>query len=522
MDSKRIEIIGALDPARAIAPETIMAILELKETALKHGEQFTGRPATRIFTDLKHVIKFKADHSYVTVEARRWVEKMITEERRYGIHHPRKTWFLITSGSGAIIANITPMLSPLHLQLVALDQGSTLSLIDTMTRIYLDIAARFEKRLDEGLSNFGVDTDGTLHYLDDDLYEWDDFTGFCAATGILILKLNQLEPQQWRLFGERTADMIIARFGDCHWIAVIIEHLKSIFVANEAQMACRDAFFAGLQSVVMGKREHSIAQQGVRSFPAMHAPSGDLESETIAILGDIHSNYPALCAVFDTLAEMGVSDGVVLGDVVGYGPHPLECIERLNASPLHVIKGNHDHGAATGNTSRGLANLAGWAIDWTRERLPQEHRHWLDSLPLYIRRNNWLALHGAPIDKTFFNAYIYRMTYEENLRHLCERAITLCFHGHTHIQSIYHRSHGNDGQAQGSEFPIAGVTAALICPGSVGKTRSGSPLAEFATYNRSKGEIRFHRISYDVGRTIKDMVSLGFPAQLIERLQNGQ
>lgn len=211
----------------------------------------------------------------------------------------------------------------------------------------------------------------------------------------------------------------------------------------------------------------------------------------------------------------------MLGDVVGYGPHPEACIKLLIASGFSVVKGNHDNAVATGNTSRGFSPLARWVVDWSRDRLSNHDKEWLEQLPPYIARNNWLALHGAPIDKTFFNAYVYRMTYEENLNNLQKRKIPICFHGHSHLPTVYYRTRAEDKLSTELRLSLKDNLASLICPGSVGKTRNQVPRAEFAVFNRKTDEIEFHKIFYKLGKTLDDMEKFKFPDKLIERFLGG-
>ncbi|MBL1260611.1 MAG: metallophosphoesterase [Thiotrichaceae bacterium] len=247
----------------------------------------------------------------------------------------------------------------------------------------------------------------------------------------------------------------------------------------------------------------------------------DIETDDLmAVITDIHSNESALVAVLAELDNLGVKNGIVLGDIVGYGPHPDACIQLLIESGFSVIKGNHDNAVATGNSSRGLFHLARWLVDWSRERLSQQHKEWLEQLPPYIRQDNWLALHGAPVDKTFFNAYVYKMTYEDNLNNLEKRNIPICFHGHSHLSTVYYREGSGDKLSNESSLTL-NHQASLVCSGSVGKTRSQVPQAEFSVFNRKTLDIKFYKIFYKMAKTLDDMERFNFPEKLIERFLSG-
>jgi len=516
-DSNDVEIIGALNSDLQISVDHIVDVLKQKEQSLKHGEQFTGRPSTRIFVNDSYIVKLKFEYNFRVVEARRWISGTIEQERSYDVYHPAKTWFLILSDEGAIIANITPLLKPLHMLYEKSDSGALLDLLSRINDYYFRVAVEHEKRLDEGLSNFAIDDAGKLYYLDDDIYEWDDFTSFSVSVGLLILKSGQWGEREWMEYGGNVRAHILDGFKDTHWIAVVVEQVKDGFVANDQQQRFRRALFAGLQQ----KSANLKPGSGVSIAPSYEYKAEEITEDLIAVMADVHSNYPALEAVLEKLDELGVKNGIVLGDVVGYGPHPEECIKLLMETGFSVVKGNHDNAVATGSTSRGFSNFARWVVDWSREQLSVKEMYWLETLPPYIIHDDWLALHGAPADKTFFNAYVYRMTYEDNLDNLQERKIPVCFHGHSHLPAVYYRTRTGDELSTEQKLSLNNYRASLVCPGSVGKTRSQVPKAEFAVYNRKTHEIEFHRIFYKLSKTLDDMERFNFPEKLIERFLGG-
>lgn len=524
-DNNDIEVVASLDPDLEICIEQIKDVLSQKEQSLKHGEKYTGRPSTRIFANDRFVVKLKFSFNFKVVEARRWVNDTIELERVFDIYHPAKTWFLILTDEGAIIANITPMLNPLHEVCENGDRKLVLDLILRVVNCYFRVALNHDKRLDEGLSNFGIDEDCNFYYLDDDIYEWDGFTSICASISILLLKLDQLEERDWATLGDLIRAHIVVGFVNSHWSSVFIEQLKVGFIANDRQLTCRNALISSLNRRRGSKKgAATVNRSNEATAPSLESAykSGEITEDTIAIIADIHSNLPALEAVMCELDQLGVKQGVVLGDVVGYGPHPRECIELVKARGFSVIKGNHDNAVATGNTSLGFSNYAKWVVEWSQELLSEDDLYWLESLPSQIINDDWLALHGAPVDKTFFNAYVYRMTYEENLSNINGRDIKICFHGHTHMPTVYYRNKSGDHQDKEKSLSLEKHIASLVCPGSVGKTRSQIPVAEFALFNRKSYELQFYNVDYDLDKTVSDMKSAGFPQQLIERLMTGQ
>jgi predicted phosphodiesterase len=241
----------------------------------------------------------------------------------------------------------------------------------------------------------------------------------------------------------------------------------------------------------------------------------------IAILSDIHANLPALQKVLDFLNTEHIDAGLVLGDIVGYGPHPSECIECIQDVGFTVIKGNHDHGLATENFRKGFSTTAQWALEWSNSRVSSAQKKWLENLPSVLHSKYWMAIHGAPIDPTFFNAYVYHMTFEDNLNFMADKKISLCFHGHTHIQGIHARKNFfKDGYYFEKKIQLSEFKHVLLCPGSVGQPRNLGIGAQLAIYEREQQTVYFYLLPYDVEKTLGDMKNHGFPAPLIRMLNS--
>jgi predicted phosphodiesterase len=405
--------------------------------------------------------------------------------------------------SGTVIANATPRLQALH-DLGNIDRERLLPLLGEVVDQCIRTGARHDLRLDEGLSNFGVDPAGIVHYLDDETYSWDGFTSLTQMLGVWIRQLDALDATAGRMLGERLRASILREFGDQHAVRILAEGLRGVLALTERQIAARDACVAAM-------------------VPPARSRMRPPRSRMFALLADVHANLPALDAVLAALRERNIREGLVLGDVVGYGPHPGECIERLERAGLAILKGNHDHAVATGLFHGGFSSSGRWVAQWSRESLPEERLQWLEGLPPYYEGEDWLAVHGAPLDRTFFNAYVYNRTYEDNLDNLKERGIRFCFHGHSHLRGVYFESSRERGFCNDPDIDLSGMRHALICPGSVGQTRGGvGGVAEFAVFDAEAKRLHLLDVSYDPEITIEQMRAFGFPDSLQQRLRNGQ
>ncbi|NJN45443.1 MAG: hypothetical protein HC808_01960 [Candidatus Competibacteraceae bacterium] len=178
-----VEVLGAIDTTRGIDPDTIAQTITGQARTLSHGQEFTGRPVTQITADDFHVIKWRSEYQFNAKDSRRWIERILEKERRYGVHHPAKTWFTAQQAERTVIANITPKLLPLHMAQQSLAPTALLTHMANLADMYFRAAATFSIKLDEGLSNFGVDAQGHLYYLDDDIYKWDQFTSLASMLG---------------------------------------------------------------------------------------------------------------------------------------------------------------------------------------------------------------------------------------------------------------------------------------------------------------------------------------------------
>jgi predicted phosphodiesterase len=502
-----IMLTGAVAGDSPYCIENIEKLLALPPTELEHGQTFTGRPHTRLHIDDHNILKIHAELHFDEKSAMRWVSQAIEKERLLNIHFPTKTWFVATpkQGGDVLIGNICPLLKPIHTLVNKSDLNSSeaIDLLDKIWNLYFKIALQHNLRLDEGLSNFGISNTGQIYYIDDDVYDWDCFLAAAQAIGVQLRGLSWLNEQHCAELGSGLRESILTFFGQ-QYLTVLAELIRNVFIPET-----KKTIFTALVNALMQ------GQAKTRTTPPKNT------QRFIAILADVHSNYPALETVLNYLKDENISEGIVLGDVVGYGPHPVECIERLQNSNLAVIKGNHDHGLAVGEFSKGFSKTAQWGLQWNLAHVTAEHRQWLQDLPPMLLNDQWLAVHGSPIDPLFFYAYVYEMTYERNLDTLADRKISLCFHGHTHLPGMYGRNIGIPDQFYLQEtIDLKGFLHSLICPGSVGQPRNRQFGAQFAIFDREENKIHFKCLNYPIDKTIRDMENHNFPHTLINMLKS--
>ncbi|MCK5899030.1 MAG: metallophosphoesterase [Methylococcales bacterium] len=510
-----IEIIGSIDGKSHYKCAQISHLLDKRMTKLRYGTSFMGRPGTRLYVGSKNVVKLRSELDLNEVKTRDFLIHTLRKEQSLNVHHPYKTWFLLQSQPDKYkIGSICPRLTPLHSKegFQNIDINEKIDYLKRVYQCYFRIAQEFNLRLDEGLSNFGVDENNNLYYLDDDIYSWDNFISFAHYLGVLVRGNSWLTPVCAKELGQEFQQLINKSFDDTHCNYRVAKLLRDIFMPTEDR-----------------RKIMSIITEALVHIERVSQKMKPQKNEYLAILSDVHANLPALDAVLAYLDEHKVTEGIVLGDIVGYGPHPNECIQRLKKSKFNVLKGNHDHAAVSDNTKQNLSPSARWCIEWTIPRLTPKNKEWLVNLPLELKSHSkaakrWLAIHGSPIDPNYFYAYVYQMTYEQNLDLLEKKQIDLCFHGHSHMQGMYVRDSIGVDQFLTPKIKInlTYYKHSLICSGSVGQPRNSHPGAQFALYNQRTHHVKFLTIDYDMDKTLADLEKNGFPGGLSERLKQGR
>lgn len=237
----------------------------------------------------------------------------------------------------------------------------------------------------------------------------------------------------------------------------------------------------------------------------------------LGVISDIHSNLPALQAV---LADMGQVDQLwCLGDIVGYGPYPNECLDVLRQRDCLAIPGNHDWGCAGKISLEDFNVEARWACEWSRSVVSPDNLAYLESLPLTRTEGDFTLAHGTP-HEPIWEYMAYPATARLSFHYFASR---YCLVGHTHVPLVF-----LDADMRPETFnpgPAAPLqldgTRAIINPGSVGQPRDGNPQASYGIIDTDEAAVHFRRVAYDVGSIQAQMKEFQFPERLIKRLGYG-
>lgn len=239
------------------------------------------------------------------------------------------------------------------------------------------------------------------------------------------------------------------------------------------------------------------------------------------ILADIHSNLTAFQAVLRDVEDRGGFNQLwCLGDVVGYGPEPHECLELLRSFDHLCIAGNHDWAAADKIDTGDFNHDAATANRWTSEKLTESDKLYLQTLPDILIKDEFTLVHGSPRDP-LWEYLVSPIAAQENMAFY---DTTFCFVGHSHVPVVFEFIDDSIKKRVliDNEPVYLGTDRSIINPGSVGQPRDGDPRASYILYDTDSNTICLHRVSYDIETTQKRMEFEGLPAYLISRLTYGQ
>ncbi len=238
-----------------------------------------------------------------------------------------------------------------------------------------------------------------------------------------------------------------------------------------------------------------------------------------AIVSDVHGNWESLQRALTAIPE---DDALVsLGDVVGYGPNPNECVAALRDRCRHAVLGNHDLAAVENFGVEHFNRAAREAIGWTQGVLDDASRAWLNVLPYELRLPEFLLVHGAPV-----NYFEYILDKGAAARAFDRTDARIVFVGHTHIAEYWVREAdgtiGHKHLQHGGTLDLDDDKRYIIDVGSVGQPRDLNPQPCFALYDPALKRVEWVRYDYPIAEVQSKMRTAGLPNYLVDRLSVGR
>ncbi|NOG54094.1 MAG: metallophosphoesterase family protein [Planctomycetes bacterium] len=248
-----------------------------------------------------------------------------------------------------------------------------------------------------------------------------------------------------------------------------------------------------------------------------------------AFISDIHGNLFALEVVLQEIERLGVDGIICLGDIVGYGPHPAECLDIIADRTDFCIQGNHDLAVIDDTEIKRFNSTAASAIEFTKTRLHPRHLSQIAEMPAMGFLDQVTVSHGSPVvdgpTDYIHDQHIAALAYG-GFDNFC------LFVGHTHIPIAFGTPEVGYAMVDAKDIRVALLPPRLplrldpgyryiINPGSVGQPRDGNPESSFGILDTGTCSFAVYRIPYDVDAAHKAILEAGLPNFLAQRLRVG-
>ena len=230
----------------------------------------------------------------------------------------------------------------------------------------------------------------------------------------------------------------------------------------------------------------------------------------IAILSDIHANFQALQKAFEIIDAKEIEQVYCLGDIVGYGAEPNECVAMIRERNVSCIIGNHDKAVLDVEQAEHLNRYARAAIEWTARQLAPDHRDFLSGLPYSIVAHQSTFVHASPDIPEEWN---YIVTAYDAQQYFHCLTTPLCWVGHSHVSGVYCEDLKTKKLVKGKRF--------IINVGSVGQPRNRDSRLSFGVFDDERWEYEHVVSEYDANLAREKIISAGLPEYLGDRLLVG-
>lgn len=234
-----------------------------------------------------------------------------------------------------------------------------------------------------------------------------------------------------------------------------------------------------------------------------------------AVFADIHGNLEALEVAAEYTQKRRISGYFCLGDSIGYGANPNECLNwTFQNAKFHVL-GNHEVAVIDEKLREDFSDAAHKAIDWTARRLTPELTAKIKTLPYVLTKDNATLTHG-----TFYGPEEFHYLFDENDAYKSFLALrgAVGFVGHTHVPCFFDETKRASGRLQEGVFKLQKSGRYLLNPGSIGQPRDGDPRLSFGIFDEDELTFEIVRLPYDNKKAAEKIMAEGLPPGLAYRL----
>ncbi|HTX17711.1 MAG TPA: metallophosphoesterase family protein [Bacteroidota bacterium] len=229
-----------------------------------------------------------------------------------------------------------------------------------------------------------------------------------------------------------------------------------------------------------------------------------------AVISDIHGNLEALTKAFELIDEKKVGEVLCLGDIIGYGANPNECVSFLRERGVRSLIGNHDQAVVDPEKAGTFNELAGRAIEWTARTLTPDNLEYLSNLPYLFVEHDFTFVHSSPENPEEWNYILSPFDALEAFRHFSS---PICWVGHSHRSGVFCEDMKTQRVERGKRF--------IINVGSIGQPRNRDSRLSFGVFDTDGWEYEHIVSPYDVQRARQKILDAGLPAFLGDRLLYG-
>ncbi len=243
-----------------------------------------------------------------------------------------------------------------------------------------------------------------------------------------------------------------------------------------------------------------------------------------AIISDIHANIDALSVALNIIESRKIKEIICLGDIIGYGANPNECIELVRKHCSTVILGNHDETLLNFEFAQEQFNdNALRSAEWTHTHVTKKNKKWIEDLQRTAAKHNFLFVHSSPKEPTIWNYILSHYDALKNFRTFNE---PICFFGHTHVPYIFefennypiHQMEEHKNGYSVRKLFLHKKEKYLINPGSIGQPRDFNTQLSFGVFNTEEYSFEHIRAEYDILSASRKILAAHLPEKNSQRL----
>lgn len=238
-----------------------------------------------------------------------------------------------------------------------------------------------------------------------------------------------------------------------------------------------------------------------------------------AVFSDVHSNLEAFESVLESLKKSNIDRYLFIGDIVGYGADPKECIAVLRRLNPSIVAGNHDRAAVGLMETDYFNEAARSAVVWTKDHICESDRLFLNGMELIQETKDFCLVHGTLQHPEGFDYMLDEYRAQKTFSLLKQK---ICFVGHSHSPGVFIEEGEKIYYREPETLSLEDGKRYIVNDGSVGQPRDNDPRACFCIYDDDSGGIEFMRAAYDVALAQKKIIKAGLPRSLADRLSFGR